>query len=117
MQPEIERRHREREKYLVLRLYARVLSGLGYGSATVGLLFGVLIFFFGDMPVPLRISNGFISLLLGATYFLILRATAEAIYLLFDVARNSKAIRETLEKPAAAAPPTAVPQPRPVPGD
>ncbi len=117
MEPQtIERRHVEREKYLVLRVYARVLSVLGFGSLVVGTLFAVLVVAFADMPVPLRVSNAFLALMLGGVYFIILRSTAQAIYLLFDVARNSKTTRELLEKTSAAAAPPS-PQPRPAPGD
>ena len=119
MQPQsIERRHVEREKYLVLRVYARVLSVLGYGSLVVGTLFALLVVAFAEVPVPLRISNAFLALMLGGVYFIVLRSTAQAIYLLFDVARNSKTTRELLEKTsAAAAAPPPSPQPRPAPGD
>jgi pilus assembly protein TadC len=118
MQPQQERRHAEREKYLVLRFYARVLSVLGFGSLAVGTLFALLVVAFAEMPVPLRISNAFVALLLGGVYFIILRSTAQAIYLLFDVARNSKASRELLEKTRPSAPaPAPTPQPRPAPGD
>jgi len=116
MQPQQERRRAEREKYLVLRVYARVLSVLGYGAMVVGALFALLVVAFAEVPVPLRISNAFLALMLGGVYFIILRSTAQAIYLLFDVARNSRASRELLEKSSAPAPPPA-PQPRPAPGD
>ncbi|MBI4467260.1 MAG: hypothetical protein HY656_07530 [Acidobacteria bacterium] len=124
MQQQFERRREEREKYLVLRLYARVVSGLSYTAAVVGPLFAVLVIAFGDMPVPLRISNAFLALVMGGVYFVILRATAQAIYLLFDVARNTKTSRELLEKagapgtaPSPPRPAPAVPQPKPAPGD
>ena len=116
MQAQEDRRRVEREKYRVLRFYARVLSVLGFGSAVVGTLFAVLVVAFAELPIPLRISNAILALALGAVYFIILRSTAQAIYLLFDVARNSKTTRELLEeKGAGAATPSA--QPRPAPGD
>ncbi|OFV84897.1 MAG: hypothetical protein A2620_06985 [Acidobacteria bacterium RIFCSPHIGHO2_01_FULL_67_28] len=101
---------------MVLRVYARVLSVLGYGALVVGTLFALLVVAFAEMPVPLRISNAFLALMLGGVYFIILRSTAQAIYLLFDVARNSRTTRELLEKSGAPAPPPS-PQPRPAPGD
>lgn len=114
-QPSIERRHTEREKYLVLRLYARVLSVISY-VVLVGMeLFAVLVIPLANAPIPERVSIAFTSAIMGGVYFVILRATAQAIYLLFDVARNSKTTRELLEKTSAAAAPTS--QPRPAPGD
>ncbi len=117
MQPQQERRHVEREKYVVLRFYARVLSVLGYGALVVGTLFALLVVAFAEVPLPLRISNAFLALAMGGVYFIILRSTAQAIYLLFDVARNSRTSRELLEKSGAAATPPPALQPRPTPGD
>jgi len=112
MHQSFERRRAEREKYLVLRVYARLLTGLGYVVLVGGVLFAVLVLVFAEVPMQLRISNAFTALVMAAVYFVIVRATAQAIYLLFDVARNSKASRELLEKTAAPAP-----QPKPAPGD
>lgn len=113
MAQQLERRRGEREKYVVLRLYARMLSAMGYVALVGGVLFAILVMLFADVPVPLRVSNAFVSLVLGGVYFVVVRATAQAIYLLFDVARNSKVSRELLEKTGAGA----VPQPKPAPGD
>lgn len=114
-QPPLERRRRrDREKYLILRFYARVLSLLAYAGVVVGLVFAVLVIFFAELPLALRLSNALVSVGAGAVYFVILRATAEAIYLLFDVARHSRASRELLERAGATA---AAPPPRTGPGD
>lgn len=114
MQPAVERRRPGREKYLVLRFYARLLSALGFVGLVAGVLFAVLAILYADVPMQLRFSNAFAAVVLGAVYFIIVRATAQAIYLLFDVARNSKASRELLEQTGAA--PTD-PQSKPASGD
>lgn len=114
MQPDFERRRSEREKYLVLRLYARLLTWMGYIALVGGTLFAALVIPLAEEPMPARIFTAFVSAVSGVIYFLILRATAQAIYLLFDVARNSKASRELLEKAGGAA---AAAAPKPAPAD
>ncbi|MFQ5724616.1 MAG: hypothetical protein ACE5G6_08980 [Terriglobia bacterium] len=92
------RRHLQREKYLVLRFYAKLLSLLGFGAAAVGVLFGVLVLLYAEADDKLRYSRALLSGLLGGLSFVILRATAQVIYLLFDVARLARANQEALEK-------------------
>lgn len=118
MPAEYERRHREREKYLVLRFYAKVLSILSYAALVIGTLFAILVIPFAEEPMPVRISAAFTAVVMSGVYFVTLQSTAQAIYLLFDVARDSKISREMLAKaPAPAAAPAAPPQPKPAPGD
>lgn len=115
MPAEFERRRREREKYLVLRFYAKVLSLLSYLALAIGTLFAILVIPFAEEPMPVRMLSAFTAVVMSAVYFVTLQSTAQAIYMLFDVARNSKISREILEKanPAAGSPP----QPKPAPGD
>lgn len=94
-----DRRRREREKYMVLRFYAKTLSVLSYFSLII-VLFASLVLLFGEMSLLQRIFYSVLMLLGAGTYFVILQSTAQAIYLLFDVARNSKASRDMLEKTA-----------------
>ncbi len=104
-EPFIERRRdADREKYLALRFYARALSILGFGAAAVGVIFALLIIFYAEASDELRYSRALLSALLGGVGYIILRATAQAIYLLFDLARNTRASREALEKAGLAEP-------------
>ncbi|MDA2912414.1 hypothetical protein MYX77_00380 [Acidobacteriia bacterium AH_259_A11_L15] len=96
------RRQPERGKYLILRFYAKLLSFLGFGAAVVGVVFGVLIVLYAEADDKLRYSRALLSVLLGGLTFVILRATAQVIYLLFDVARLARANQEALEKAGLA---------------
>ena len=116
MQQDIERRRREREKYLVLRFYAKVLSLLSYIALVIGTLFAILVIPFAEEPMPVRISAAFTAVVMAGVYFVTLQSTAQAIFLLFDVARNTKTSREILEKANPAVAPTP-PPPKPAPGD
>lgn len=100
-----ERRRQQREKYVVLRFYAKMVSWLSFIGLGVALLFGLLVIVYGEMPASQRFWYGFISAAGGLIYFVLFRAAAEAIYLLFDVARHSRASRELLEKAQSAAGP------------
>lgn len=103
MQPTQERRRlgAERYKYLVLRLYARMLKWSSIFVLVVSVVSGMVIILFALPPAPARFSNGFLMMGAGTAYFVVARGMAEILYLLLDVARNTHARRE---QPTAGAP-------------
>ncbi len=98
MQPSQERRHleSEREKYPALHLYARVARWSSVMVLVVGVVLGVALMLFAPQPLWARVSNGLLTMAVGAVYFIAVRGAAETLDLLLDVARNTRASR--LEK-------------------
>lgn len=93
-----EKRRSDREKYTVLRFYAKLLSVLSYFFLTLGATVAVVLALVGPGLPAQRLAMGFLSLVAGGLYYVLLQAGAQAIYLLFDMARNSKATRTLLEQ-------------------
>lgn len=96
--PDQERRRPSRDLYPELRFYARVLTLTARVLVLVGALW-VAVVLLGD-GYPLDRVVKAIPLVTGTAFaYLMMRAGTQAIYLLFDVARNMKAIREEMQKP------------------
>lgn len=98
MSPE-ERRRRgnNREKYPVLRFYAKIVNLSSLVVATVGVVFAALIAIYAEQPPLERATSALIALGVALFYFVVARGTAEMIYLLVDVAQNARITRELLE--------------------
>ena len=96
MQPTQERRRlgAEREKYLVLHQYARMFRWSSILVLAASIVFGVLIILFALSLLTTRLSNGFLVMGAGVTYFIVARGMAAILYLLLDVARNTHAKRD-----------------------
>lgn len=95
---EYERRQSEREEYGTLRALAKLQSFGSYLSLALGILFaGIWVGFMG-VPGPIKLAGLLIFLLSGGLVFFHLRAQAQMIYILFDIARNSRMSREFLDR-------------------
>ncbi|MCH7566917.1 MAG: hypothetical protein IH787_04570 [Nitrospirae bacterium] len=91
MQPAQERRRLgpERRSYQDIRVYARMVTWSSFVVLVLGAVLGVLIIWFGAQPLWARVSNGFWAMVAGGVYFILARASADILYLLLDMARNS----------------------------
>ncbi|MBI4461379.1 MAG: hypothetical protein HY653_00590 [Acidobacteria bacterium] len=95
---EYERRRMEREEYGALRALAKLQSFSSYASLALGVLAASILVAFAPLPGPAKLAGLLICLLFGGVLYFFLRAQAQMIYILFDIARNSRASRERLEK-------------------
>ncbi len=98
---EYERRRTEREEYATLRALARLQGLTGYASLGLGILGAAVVVSLADLPGPAKLAATLILLLAGWFGYFLLRAQAQMIYILFDIARNSRISRERLEGPPA----------------
>ena len=57
---------------------------------------------FAPQPLWARVSNGLLTMAVGAVYFIVVRGAAETLDLLLDVARNLNATRDLVEKQMAS---------------
>ncbi len=91
MQPTQERSRlrTERPSYQSIRVYARMVTWSSVVVLILGAVLGVLIILFGAQPLWTRVSNGFWVMAAGGVYFIFARASADILYLLLDMARNS----------------------------
>ena len=96
-----ERRRTEREPYGTLRALAQLQMFSSYASLVLGILGAAIVMVFAPVPGPAKLIGVLIFLLSGGLGFFHLRAQAQTIYLLFDIARNSRMSRELLEKAPA----------------
>ncbi|MFQ5927094.1 MAG: hypothetical protein ACE5MH_06630 [Terriglobia bacterium] len=95
---EHERRRTEREQYGTLRALAKLHSFSSYTSLVLGILAAAAVMVFASWPGPGKLAVVLICLLAGGMGFFALRAQAQLIYILFDIARNSRLSHELLEK-------------------
>ena len=95
---EYERRRTEREQYVALRLLAKAHSFSAFASLVLGILAAAIVVAFSDEPGPAKLAGVLIFLLAGGLGFFHLRAQSQVIFMLFDIARNSRMSRELLEK-------------------
>jgi hypothetical protein len=98
---EYERRHSERDDYATLRALARLQGLTGYASLGLGILGAAVVVAFAGLPGPAKLAATLILLLAGWFGYFLLRAQAQMIYILFDIARNTRLSRELLERPSA----------------
>ncbi|MFQ5816996.1 MAG: hypothetical protein ACE5H2_03440 [Terriglobia bacterium] len=95
---EYERRRTEREKYGALRALAQLNRFYSYTSLVLGILAAAMVMAFAEMPGPAKLIFVFVFLLSGGFGFFHLQAQAQMIYILFDIARNSRVSCELLEQ-------------------
>ena len=102
MQPTQERSRlrAERPSYQGIRVYARMVTWSSVVVLILGAVLGVLIILFGAQPLWTRVSNGFWVMGAGGVYFILARASADILYLLLDIARNSYLSKKQPEGPA-----------------
>ncbi len=102
MQPAQEGRRLEPERasYQDIRVYARMVTWSSFVVLVLGAVLGVLIILFGAQPLWTRVSNGFWAMVGGGVYFILARASADILYLLLDMARNSYLSKKQTEGPA-----------------
>ena len=91
MQPSQERRRlgKDRKRYPIVRLYAKMMSWSSVAVLVVGIVLGVLMIVFDEQPLWIGSGKGFLVIAAGTLYFIVARGVAEILYLLLDVARNS----------------------------
>jgi hypothetical protein len=95
---EMRREDGRNRPYQVMRRSAK--SYLTFAPVVAGMMvvLGFLSGYFNTFaPLELKITLVIGFAVLGAIYFLIMRATSQAMYILFDIAANSKRILELLE--------------------
>lgn len=96
-----ERRRTEREQYGILRALAKLQIFSSYLALGLGILGAAIVVAFTPIPGPAKLAALLIFLLSGGLLYFHLRAQAQMIYILFDIARNTRVSRELLEKTPA----------------
>lgn len=90
-QPEgIDKRRPDGRKrpYLALRVLAKVYSILAPVILAIMILVG-LASLIREAPLAEKVSSSIAILVAGSIYYLVMKAISQAIYLLFDIARNT----------------------------
>ncbi|MFQ5778104.1 MAG: hypothetical protein ACE5IP_08860 [Terriglobia bacterium] len=104
MQQRVERRKTERQRYRVLRAHAKMLSYESYTGLVAGVFVAGVLFAYVEEVFVVRFGFAFLTLLASAAYFRFARAHAQVIYILFDIAHNTRVNREALERMRPEAP-------------
>lgn len=79
--------------YLALRVLAKVYSILAPVILVIMILVG-LVGLTREAPLAEKLASSIGILVAGSIYYLVMKAISQAIYLLFDIARNTSRIAE-----------------------